>query len=151
MLIDSDIKWLQLAIDLSRNAPLSHSAFSVGAILVKDSIKLASGFSREDGSTSHAEELAIEKATMSGIQLNGSTIYSSLEPCTTRSSRPISCSDLIVSSGIARVVFALREPPIFVNCRGMETLIKAGIEVVEIPKLAIQVAQINSHLNSFRK
>ena len=51
-------------------------------------------------------------------------------------SRPRTCSELIIAGGIPRVVFALREPPTFVDGRGAERLAEAGVEVVELPELA---------------
>lgn len=43
-------------------------------------------------------------------------------------------------------MFALREPPIFVEGRGVETLVAAGITVEEIPELGVLVESINRHL-----
>ena len=59
-----------------------------------------------------------------------------MEPCSTRASRPRSCTQLILAAGITRVVFAWREPSIFVDGRGAELLAAAGVEVVEVPELA---------------
>ena len=76
----------------------------------------------------------------------GTTLYSSLEPCGSRASRPRTCTDLILAAGIGRVVFAWREPSSFVDGRGTELLRTAGVEVVELPELAGQVREINRHL-----
>jgi hypothetical protein len=46
------------------------------------------------------------------------------------------------------VVFALREPSVFVDCRGAEELAEAGVTVVELPELAGQVRDVNAHLIS---
>ena len=59
----------------------------------------------------------------------GSTIYSSLEPCSARASRPRTCTDLILAAHIGRVVFAWREPSIFVEGRGAELLRNFLVEV----------------------
>ena len=50
-----------------------------------------------------------------------------------RRSRRQTCTELILAAGIARVVFALREPPLFADCDGAELLARAGVEVVELP------------------
>lgn len=142
-----DRAWLQAAIDLSRRCPPSATAFSVGAVIVGAAGDVvAEGFSREADPQDHAEESALAKLEPGDPRLTGSTLYSSLEPCSTRRSRPRSCSQLIVAAGIERVVFALREPPLFVDGRGADHLRAAGVEVIEIPDLAGQVRAVNSHL-----
>ena len=77
---------------------------------------------------------------------HGSTVYSSLEPCGARSSRPHPCAELIVSAGITRVVFAWHEPPLFVTPSGAAVLRAAGVEVVEVPELAAAARRPNAHL-----
>jgi diaminohydroxyphosphoribosylaminopyrimidine deaminase/5-amino-6-(5-phosphoribosylamino)uracil reductase len=49
-------------------------------------------------------------------------LYTSMEPCSIRKSRFVSCTQLIVAAGIRRVVLAMREPPIIVDCKGVEQL-----------------------------
>lgn len=143
-----DRHWLQYAIDLSRNCPPSPTAFSVGAVLVSaDGAIIADGYSRERDPHDHAEETALAKAA-EDPRLTTSTIYSSLEPCSKRSSHPLTCTQLILAARIPRVVLAWREPAIFVDCEGAEQLSAAGCEVVELPDLAPAVQAINRHLIS---
>lgn len=140
-----DRHWLQAAIDLSRRCPPSDGAYSVGAVIVgTDGSEIARGYSRETDPTVHAEEVALAR-TAAG-EARGATLYSSLEPCSLRRSRPLSCARLIRDAGVGRVVFALREPTLFVDCRGAEELAEAGVEVVELPDLAEQVLEANGHL-----
>jgi pyrimidine deaminase RibD-like protein len=107
---------------------------------------LATGYSREGDPYNHAEEAAIGKLGLRDPRLRSATMYSSLEPCSTRASRPTSCTRLIVDAGIPRVVFAWREPSIFVDCEGAELLVAAGREVIEVPELAYLVRRTNVHL-----
>ncbi|MFJ4923468.1 hypothetical protein [Streptomyces sp. NPDC088725] len=68
-------------------------------------------------------------------RLQGATLYSSLEPCSERRSRPRTCTRLVLDAGIPRVVIAWREPDLFVvGCEGVELLAAAGVEVVEITR-----------------
>jgi pyrimidine deaminase RibD-like protein len=127
----NDSDFLEQAIALAALAPPSDTAFAVGCVIVDAGVVIATGYSRELGPHWHAEEVAFSKAA--GISLKSATLYSSLEPCSTRKSRPVSCTQLIIEAGIPRVVFALREPPTFVDCCGAELLAAAGIEVVERP------------------
>ena len=142
-----DQRLLRDAIALSRIASPSSKAYSVGAVIAaSDGVMIADGYSRERGPQSHAEQVAIEKALEAGADLRGSTLYTSLEPCSERSSGLRSCAARIVDAGIPRVVFAMREPSAFVEGHGAEVLASAGIEVVEVPEEAPAVAQINAHL-----
>jgi 5-amino-6-(5-phosphoribosylamino)uracil reductase len=141
-----DRHWLRSAIDISRRCAPSPEAYSVGAVIVGAGGELiAQGHSREADPVGHAEEAALARVG-GDTRLPGATLYSSLEPCSRRRSRPRSCARLILDAGIRRVVFALREPSLFVDCRGAEELAEAGVEVVEIPDLADQVRDANRHL-----
>ena len=144
-----DRHWLGMAIDLSRLSPPSPTRYAVGAVIVDHAgAVLATGYTGETDPRYHAEEVALAKigerhATTS---LSTATIYSSLEPCTTRQSRPHSCTQLILATGIRRVVLALREPLLFADCHGVDTLRNAGVQVVEFSDLGQFVRDINSHL-----
>jgi diaminohydroxyphosphoribosylaminopyrimidine deaminase/5-amino-6-(5-phosphoribosylamino)uracil reductase len=145
----NDDQWLERAIELSRSCPPSATAFCVGAIIVSnDGEVLATGYSRETHPHDHAEEIALTKIPPDDPRLRTATIYTSLEPCSKRASRPRTCTELILAAGIPRVVLAWREPSIFVDCEGVELLTAAGVEVIELPSLAEQVKEINSHLLS---
>lgn len=144
-----DRHWLQQAIELSRSCPPSSTAFSVGAIIVSpDGEVLATGYSRETDPHDHAEEVALTKIAANDPRLREATIYTSLEPCSKRASRPRTCTNLILTAGIPRVVLAWREPLIFVDCEGAELLKTAGVEVLELSDLAGEVKEINAHVMS---
>lgn len=139
----SDREWLLEAIELSKKCSPTDKAFSVGAIIVDSNGNLiSSSFSRELTSDEHAEETAIQKALEQKKDLTNATIYSSLEPCNPRLSGKTSCADLIIYSGIKRVVFALHEPPVFVTCTGESHLREHGIEVIVLDELAKQVKDL---------
>ena len=154
---DADRHWLHAAIELSRRCPPSATAFSVGAVLVAtDGSVLTDGYSRELDPADHAEEAALAKIGLpwpgglpepGGLaELAAATLYSSLEPCAARASRPTPCADLIIASGIGRVVVAWREPPIFVPGGGAARLRKAGVRVEVLPELAAAAKAVNAHL-----
>jgi diaminohydroxyphosphoribosylaminopyrimidine deaminase/5-amino-6-(5-phosphoribosylamino)uracil reductase len=145
MTTGADRLWLAAAIQLSRQSPPSPSRYAVGAAVVdRDGTVLATGYTGEGEPREHAEEAALAK--LAGLDLAHATLYTSLEPCTARTSRPLTCTDLILAAGIGRVVFALREPPLFADCHGVETLRRAGVEVVEIGDLARFVGEVNAHV-----
>ncbi|MGH4021200.1 MAG: dihydrofolate reductase family protein [Pseudonocardiaceae bacterium] len=142
-----DRQRLAWAIELAERCPPSATAFSVGAVITgPDGSILATGFSRENDPHDHAEEAALAKLGTDDPRLAQATLYSSLEPCSTRASRPRSCTDLILATAIPRIVFAWREPALFVVCEGAELLRAAGREVVEISDLSGLVRRTNAHL-----
>jgi len=143
---EADVGWLREAIELSRRCPAAPSAFSVGAVLVSEAGRLiATGHSRELDPKDHAEEVALARAAGDPL-LAGATLYSSLEPCLARASRPRSCAQLVIAAGIPRVVVAWLEPPLFTGGRGAGMLRRAGVTVVEIPWLAELARSVNAHL-----
>jgi diaminohydroxyphosphoribosylaminopyrimidine deaminase/5-amino-6-(5-phosphoribosylamino)uracil reductase len=146
----ADQHWLAKAIRLSAQCPPSPSAFSVGAVLVGASGQvIATGYSRERDPVDHAEEVALGKAAHSGQSaagMAGATLYSSLEPCLRRASRPRPCAELILAAGITRVVLAWLEPPLFVPGGGAAWLRAAGVSVIELPELAPAARAVNAHL-----
>jgi diaminohydroxyphosphoribosylaminopyrimidine deaminase / 5-amino-6-(5-phosphoribosylamino)uracil reductase len=145
----TDERWMRLAVELAWQCPPSPTAFSVGAVIVDaGGEEISRGFSREGGDpVVHAEESALGKLAADDPRLAGATIYSTLEPCSQRKSRPRTCTQLIIAAGLHRVVIAWREPSLFVaDCQGYELLADAGIEVAELPALAAPAAAPNRHL-----
>jgi pyrimidine deaminase RibD-like protein len=139
---------MAVALDLARRCPPSRSAYSVGAVLVgADGRELASGYSRDTDELVHAEESALAKLAGGKAPGPGASLYSTLEPCSRRASRPRPCARLIIDAGIRRVVLAWREPTLFVaEPSGVEVLAAAGVEVVELPELAAAARAVNTHL-----
>lgn len=158
----SDAQWLRLAIELSYSCPPARGAYSVGALVVDaQGSVIATGYSREplrglgDPDKNHAEEVALAKLGPADPRLKAATtrpeaakttLYTSLEPCSPRASRPFSCTDHILAAGIPRVVLGLREPALLAVCDGAHRLRAAGVEVVELPQLGAQVRAVNAHL-----
>jgi diaminohydroxyphosphoribosylaminopyrimidine deaminase / 5-amino-6-(5-phosphoribosylamino)uracil reductase len=144
-----DYEWMRVAIELAHQCPPSPGAYSVGAVIVdQEGEEISRGYSREIDSHVHAEESALAKLAHDDPRLKTATIYSTLEPCSQRKSRPRACTQLILAAGIPRVVMAWREPSLFVaDCQGYEMLTDAGVAVVEIPDLAQEAKAPNTHLS----
>ncbi|MCS0601549.1 dihydrofolate reductase family protein [Streptomyces sp. LP11] len=147
--VAADRHWLRTACELAAQCPPSETAFSVGAIVVgADGTELARGHSREgDDPVVHAEEAALAKLDPADPRLAGATVYSSLEPCARRASRPAPCAELILRAGVRRVVTAWREPDTFVTAAdGTGVLRAGGALVVVLPELAALAEAPNRHL-----
>lgn len=147
----ADHHWLRLACELATLCPPSRTAFSVGAVVVAaDGTELARGYSREgDDPVVHAEEAALAKIGANDPRLASATVYSSLEPCARRASRPAPCARLILDAGVRRVVTAWREPDTFVTAADGNGLLAAhGADVVVLPEYAERAKAPNKHLLS---
>ncbi|MFE5924019.1 dihydrofolate reductase family protein [Streptomyces sp. NPDC056468] len=145
----ADRKWLAVACDLAAQCPPSETAFSVGAVVVAaDGTELARGYSREGGDpVVHAEEAALAKIAAGDPRVTSATVYTSLEPCTRRASRPVPCARLILDAGVRRVVTAWREPDTFVaGADGSGLLAAEGADVVVLPEYEGRAKAPNSHL-----
>ena len=141
----ADRHWLGQAIELSRRCPASASAYCVGAVLVGgDGVMLASAFSRERDPHDHAEEAALALVDPADPRLASATLYSSLEPCRFRASRPVPCAELIIRAGLRRVVVAWLEPPVLAPGGGAELLRDRGVTVLEVPELAAAARAVNA-------
>jgi diaminohydroxyphosphoribosylaminopyrimidine deaminase/5-amino-6-(5-phosphoribosylamino)uracil reductase len=99
---------------------------AVGCVIVKDDSIVAEGVTG-DGGRPHGEEIALRAA---GYALRDASVYISLEPCARRSSSTPSCTDRLISAGVARVVIAAKDPHPFASGAGVRKLQEAGIEVV---------------------
>ena len=126
----------------------SDSAFSVGSIVTTmDREIVSTGYSREFGRNWHAEEVAIEKACRKITSLDNCSLYSTLEPCGERSSRPVSCSQLILKKSIPIVIFAESEPDSFVAApKGIRLLTAKGVQVFKLDGFKSHFEQRNDHI-----
>lgn len=100
----------------------------VGCVIVEGNRIIGEGSHRVAGGP-HAEVLAIRSVENTDL-LPSATLYVNLEPCAHHGRTP-PCADLILASGIRRVVIAGRDPYPAVNGKGMERLREGGVEVVE--------------------
>jgi pyrimidine deaminase RibD-like protein len=133
------------AVELSKTSP-EIKTFRVGCVIADvDGKEIASGFTGEKKGF-HAEEIAIGKLAGQEERARGGTIFSTLEPCHPRKSGKTSCTDHILKLHMARVVYVLDEPALFVECKGAETLRAQGLEVVKMPEFEEEVREINHHL-----
>jgi diaminohydroxyphosphoribosylaminopyrimidine deaminase/5-amino-6-(5-phosphoribosylamino)uracil reductase len=121
----ADHKYMREALRLAKSAEGRTSPDPlVGAVIVKGGRQIANGFHGEVA-TPHAEAWAISKAEEKS---RGATLYVNLEPCNHYGNNP-PCTDLIIASGLKRVVAAMKDPNRLVNGRGFAKLKKHGLKV----------------------
>jgi len=116
----------------------------VGAVIVKDA-KIVGKGNTSISPLKHAEIMAIEQA---GNMTKGSTMYTSLEPCSHHGSTT-PCVKSIVQAGIKKVITPLKDPNPNVNGRGLEKLRSSGIEV-SLGAHQDQIRQAEDLIEGFR-
>ncbi|MGD2247305.1 MAG: bifunctional diaminohydroxyphosphoribosylaminopyrimidine deaminase/5-amino-6-(5-phosphoribosylamino)uracil reductase RibD [Candidatus Methanofastidiosia archaeon] len=117
--IDEDEEYMAMALKLAQKGRPSPNP-KVGCVVVKDGYILKTGYHKKAGGP-HAEVEALQ-----GINAEGATMYVNLEPCSHYGKTP-PCTDMIIKSGVHRVVCAMKDPNPVV--KGIEILRKNGIEV----------------------
>ena len=122
-----DKKYISRCLQLARNGIGSTSPNPmVGAVIVCDGKIIGEGYHIRCGEP-HAEVNAVRSVRDESL-LKRSTIYVSLEPCSHYGKTP-PCADLIINSGIPRVVIATTDNNAMVSGRGIERMRVAGIDV----------------------
>lgn len=99
--------------------------------------------------TPHAEVQAIQDATRSGFSdFSESTLYVTLEPCC-HTGRTPPCTDLILKTGIRRIVCGMTDPNPLVDGNGIRILREAGCtvhnNVLEKESRALNAAFVTYH------
>jgi diaminohydroxyphosphoribosylaminopyrimidine deaminase/5-amino-6-(5-phosphoribosylamino)uracil reductase len=136
---ENDVEHMRSALALAHRGVRGANPL-VGAVAVgRDGTLLASGYHRGAG-TPHAEADAIANAERAGVDLAGSTMYVTLEPCN-HTGRTGPCAQAIIGAGIERVVYAIDDPH-DVASGGARTLRAAGIRV-EAGALADEASELN--------
>ncbi|MFV0366248.1 MAG: bifunctional diaminohydroxyphosphoribosylaminopyrimidine deaminase/5-amino-6-(5-phosphoribosylamino)uracil reductase RibD [Mangrovibacterium sp.] len=126
-MVNTDEKYIHRCIELAKLGAGSVAPNPmVGAVVVRDNQIIGEGYHRVYGEP-HAEVNAIT-SVKNKEWLKESTIYVSLEPCAHYGKTP-PCAELIIASGIPRVVVGSGDPFAEVAGKGIEMLRAKGIEV----------------------
>jgi diaminohydroxyphosphoribosylaminopyrimidine deaminase/5-amino-6-(5-phosphoribosylamino)uracil reductase len=141
----TDIKHMRTALLLAKQGRGCTSPNPmVGAVLVKGGRVIGRGWHRKAG-LPHAEIEAITQARDGGHSVKGTTLYVTLEPCSTHGRTP-PCTDAIIASGIRNVVVGTVDPNPRHHGKGLMLLRRAGIRVTH-GVLAEQCEQLNESFN----
>jgi diaminohydroxyphosphoribosylaminopyrimidine deaminase/5-amino-6-(5-phosphoribosylamino)uracil reductase len=110
----------------------------VGCVLAHGETVVGEGYHAAAGEA-HAERVALVNA---GAQAHGATAYVTLEPCCHHGRTP-PCTQALVAAGVARVVYALRDPDPRVAGSGVAELEAAGVRVERRSAAAPQARLLN--------
>lgn len=124
----NDDHWMGHALELARaSLYLTSPNPRVGCVIVRDGVVLGQG-STEKAGGAHAEVVALRDAAAKGNEVEGATVYVTLEPCSHFGRTP-PCVDALVKARPQRVVIAMCDPNPLVGGRGLVRLQEAGIAV----------------------
>ncbi|MGC4112991.1 MAG: hypothetical protein QM747_21745 [Nocardioides sp.] len=82
----------------------------VGVVIVKDGKELGRSHRGRTGSGQHAEYGLIKELVAEGVDLVGATVYTTLEPCSSRNHPKTPCAEHLAAAGVAEVVIGMYDP-----------------------------------------
>lgn len=131
-----DRKFCEMAIAESRKSVAEDDRLhpSVGVVIVKNGKILATGYRGESGTGDHGEYCALKKLNETDLQ--GATVYTTLEPCSTRKPSKQPCTVRLIASKVARVVYGIADK--HESVYGHASLVEAGIEIGLFPNELMQ-------------
>ena len=125
MASETDVELMRRAIaNAARSRFLASPNPWVGSVVAAHDGSIFDGATRPPGGP-HAERVALAEA---GAHARGSTVYTTLEPCS-HTGRTGPCTDALIEAGVSRVVVGTLDPDPLVAGSGVAQLRSAGIGV----------------------
>jgi pyrimidine deaminase RibD-like protein len=121
---------------------------SVGAVISRDGYVLATGFRGEEMLGRHAEEVALAK--LRGNKAVGTSVYSTMEPCTNRGQMP--CAQRLITKQVSRVCIGILDPNPDIRGQGEWLLEDARIAIGKFePDLVLRIKAQNDEFIDYMR
>src|SRR4051812_27620492 len=108
---EDDKKFIRIAIDESKKSQSEAGKVSplVGVVVVRGGKEIAATHRGAHDPRDHAEFTALEKLLVDEV-VAGATVYTTLEPCTTRNHPKVPCAQRLIERKVGRVVIGMLDP-----------------------------------------
>ncbi len=124
----NDTNYMMQAIEVAASVRMRTSPNPwVGCVIVTTDGQTFTGATEAPGGR-HAEIVALDTARLAKAQLEGATVYTTLEPCS-HQGRTGPCTEALINAHVARVVSAITDPDAQVGGQGFQALRHASINV----------------------
>ena len=140
--IDLDRKFMERAVEEARKSRNEDNRVhpKVGVVIVKDGNELAAAYRGELSAGEHAEFTALEKK-LADVEIAGATVYTTLEPCTSRNHPKLPCAVRLVERKVKRVVIGMLDPNVKISGKGVHRLREANVAVDLFPSALMSMIE----------
>jgi diaminohydroxyphosphoribosylaminopyrimidine deaminase/5-amino-6-(5-phosphoribosylamino)uracil reductase len=132
-LTEDDLRWMRRAVDLGKQSIPEGSRPStppkVGVVIADTSGLVGESFRGETGPGDHAEYGLLER--LKDVDLTGTTVYTTLEPCSRRSPEKQPCAIRLITRRVATVFIGIYDPDPRIHREGWRMLRDTGVELCD--------------------
>lgn len=120
---------MRMAVDLGKQSISEGDATKpyVGAVVVQDGVIVGSGYRGKTASGHHAEFGVLRD--LAPEFLEGSTVFSTLEPCSQRNHPKIPCAQRLAEARVGQVYIGIYDPNPTIYRQGWAILNRAGVRL----------------------